>query len=84
MCVNYGTNCPPDPPWAEGPPPAFMLKTSSLLIKILLPFGGLELGGVINICPVQPIETVTVIKGLHLGSQLPLARFFHHDVSQAS
>ena len=61
MYVNYATHWTPSHPCI--PHSVFLLKVFSLLIRFLLPSGGLGLGGVKDIWPVKPFETVAVIKG---------------------
>ena len=58
MCVTYGTHCTPSHPWKEGPPTLPDNQGS-----FFLPLRGLGLGGVVNVWPVKPFETVTLIKG---------------------
>ena len=47
MYVNYGTYCTLNHAMKEGPPPSIPDNEQSFV----LPFGGLGLGDVINICP---------------------------------
>ena len=65
MCVTHGTHCTPNHPWKEGSPTLLPSQGFFLIIQGVFscPPGGLGLGGVVNVWPVKPFETVTVIKG---------------------
>ena len=53
MYVNDGSQCPPAPPWKEGPPPSTRFLSRDWLGS----------GGVINTRPVEPFDSVPVTKG---------------------
>ena len=61
MYVNYGPQCTPDHPWEVGSP---TLRSTSRFLLVKGEFhtsGGLGPGGVINIWPAKPFNTVPVI-----------------------